>query len=603
MHAGFRYSLFLVAALCALAVVSCGKKEEAAPKEEIKAKQIEPMAVTGPAPESMKKRAQMQVEGESAEAGAAAAPEMKPKSELTDEEKAARKEERKKQRDGQTDARKEKKARKQADRDRKAQEAAEDAKKAMESLPPKPVGDYKNILLITIDTIRADRMTSYGAPRDTTPNIDAIAKEGMVFENAFAQRNSTWPSLATIMTSLYPIQHGVRSNGLKIGNEFLTLAEYLSQNGYLCAAVYANATAQNWEGFQFRYPCDHDPVDERATHSAVKWLEEYKDYKFFMWVHYLAPHADYEPPQEYRKWVDANYAGPVDGSKASVTNLTLKRFDVTDADVQQVLNLYDGELLYVDNEVKQIIDALKSHGLYDKTLVMISADHGEELNDHHGYFGHGASVYDGVLRVPLIVRLPGVVPAGKRDATLVQHLTIAPTICEAVGLPVPEPFVGKSLMPLFKGEEADYGPVFAEMKDEILTVRTADYKYIANPLSYKPRKLNEERRQSVGLPSARGNKRGGKDIEGDVEVDDASVDPALLEMQMKDEELYHVAEDRLEKLEIAQAKPDVVKEMKQKLTEFQEKYNWRFGHTVDERVQKEVDPELKQKLEAMGYVL
>jgi arylsulfatase A-like enzyme len=300
--------------------------------------------------------------------------------------------------------------------------------------------------------------------------------------------------------------------------------------------------------------------------------------------------------------VDANYRGPVDGSKETVTNLTLKRFDVTDADVKHALDLYDGELLYVDNEIKKVIDTLKELGLYDKTLVLISADHGEELYAHHGYFGHGASVYDTVLHVPLIARLPGVVPAGKRESTLVQHLTIAPTICEVVGLPIPQVFEGKSLVPLFKGEKVDYGPCISELKDEILTIRTADYKYIANPLSYKPRKLNEERRQLAGLPSVKGKKIG-KDLEADADVDESKIPPELLQMEMKDEELYHVAEDRGEKTDIAKEKPDVVADLKNQLKAFQEKYNWKFGHEVDDRVQKEVDPELKQKLENMGYVL
>lgn len=581
--------------VCALSFGACSKKADGPPEgQEIKAKVIEPRAVTGPAPESMKKRAQMQQESEEEQAMSEGEPE--------DNKKGLSKEERKKQRAEQSEERKAKKEKKRLDREQKANEAKTDADKAAQNLPPKPEGPYTNVLLITIDTTRTDHMSCYGAARETTPNIDAVAKEGMLFENAFTQRNSTWPALATIMTSLYPIQHRVRSNGLKIGNEVLTIAEYLSQHDYLCAAVYANATAQNWEGFQFRFPCDVDPVDQRATHSAVKWITQYRDYKFFVWLHYLAPHADYTPPQEFRKFVDANYSGPVDGSKETVTNLTLKRFDVTDADIKHVLDLYDGELLYVDNEVKKVIDTLKEFGLYDKTLVMISADHGEELYAHHGYFGHGASVYDNVLHVPLIARLPGVVPAGKREGTLVQHLTIAPTICEVVGLPIPQVFEGKSLVPLFKGEKIDYGPCISELKDEILTIRTADYKYIANPLSYKPRKLNEERRQLAGLPSAKG-KKAAKDIEADADVDENKIPLELLQMEMKDEELYHVAEDRGEKVEIAQEKRDVVADLKNQLKAFQEKYNWKFGHEVDDRVQKEVDPELKQKLENMGYVL
>jgi len=566
----------------------CGAKE--APVEStdtVKAKRIEPVAVTGAAPESMKQRVAPGGDEES-----------DPKSAADDPAKA----EKKQKREARSEQRQKKKAEKQKLREEQEAQANKEAEAAMSNLPPMPTGPYTNVLLITIDTLRADRMSCYGAPRETMPTIHALAKEGMVFEQAYAQRNSTWPSLATIMTSLHPIQHGVRHNGLRISNDPLTLAEHLAKHEYVTVAVYANATAQNWEGFNFRFPIDQNPVDERATHSAVKWLNEHKGRKFFMWLHYLAPHADYMPPNEFRQFVNPEYQGPIDGSKESISNASLERFPVTPTDVQQVLDLYDGELLYVDNEVKKVLDVLKEHGVYDNTLVMISADHGEELNDHHKYYGHGASVYDGVLRVPLIARLPNVIPAGKRDATVVQHLNIAPTICEIAGVPVPEEFGGKSLMPLARGEKVDFGPAYAEMKDEILTVRTSDYKFIANPLNYKPRKLNEERRQRIGLSTRKGNARK-PDLEADADVDTSQVDEALLVMQMKEQELYHVAEDRLEQKEIAAEKPDVVAEMKSHITAFQEKYNWRFGHEVDKRIQTEVDPELKRELEAMGYVM
>jgi len=571
------------AVLAALALHGCGSKD--APAEGIdpvKAKRIEPVAITGPAPDGMKKRSQ-----------ASAVPSDQVKVDPANAD-------RKKQRDQKSTERKKKKAEKKKQREEQAAQAATESEQAMSSLPPMPTGPYTNVLLITIDTMRADRMSCYGASRETTPTIDSVAKEGMIFDNAFAQRNSTWPSLATIMTSQYPIQHGVRHNGLRMSDELLTLAEHLGKHDYTSVAVFANATSQNWEGFQFRYPIDQTPVDERATHGAVKWLNEHKGRKFFMWLHYLAPHADYMPPAEFQKFNSPGYKGPIDGSKESVGNASLRRFDVTPADVQQVLDLYDGELLYVDNEIKKVLDVLKEQGVYDTTLVMISADHGEELNDHHDYYGHGASIYDGVLRVPLIARLPNVIPAGKRDATIVQHLTIAPTICEVAGVPVPESFVGKSLMPLARGEKVDYGPAYAEMKDEILTVRTAEYKFVANPFGHKPRKLNVERRRQVGIDRA-GNELA--EAENDGDVDTSQVDPELLVMQLKEQELYHVATDRLEQKELASEKPDVVTEMKKHITAFQEKYNWRFGHEVDERVQKEVAPELRQELEAMGYVM
>ncbi|GMU93033.1 MAG: hypothetical protein AMXMBFR4_20910 [Candidatus Hydrogenedentota bacterium] len=582
--------------------LGCGKttSEPGPSADEKQGVVIEPKAIRGEVPAGMRDRAESA--GKQSGRGERSA---------TEEGRAARKRKDAKepkadraQRDEElSNRRANRKAVKSSQRQAQLDAAERDSRMARENLPPLPEGPYTNVLLITIDTLRVDRMSCYGASRETTPTIDAVAKEGMLFEHAYAQRNSTWPSLATIMTSQYPVQHGVRHNGLMMKNDSLTLAEILAQHGYLCAASYANATSQNWEGFHFRYPIDHEPVDERATHAAVKWLNEHKGHKFFMWLHYLAPHQDYTPPQEFRKYVDAAYDGPIDGSKESITNATVKRFEVTDRDLQQVFNLYDGELLYVDNEVKKVLDVLRDQGVYDHTLIIISSDHGEELYDHHGYFGHGASLYDGVLRVPLILRLPGTIPAGKRDATVVQHLTIAPTVLDVLGIPIPEAFAGKSLAPLFRGEKADFGPAISEMKDQILTIRTADYKYIYNPTNYKPRKLNEERRQRAGIGAARVGKGGGTDVEADVDVDESTVDPELLVMQMKEQELYYVAEDPLEKKEISEGKPDVVESLKKELAAFQSEYRWAFGHEVDKRIQTEIDPELKEKLEAMGYVM
>ena len=485
------------------------------------------------------------------------------------------------------------------------EEAERDAEAALKNLPPPTDGVFTNFLLITIDTLRPDRMSCYGAPRETTPRMDEIAREGTVFEHAFAQRNSTWASLATIMTSLYPVQHGVRHNGLLLKNDHLTVAEVLQQQGYVCAAVYTNAVTQNWEGFQFRYPIFEDPVDHRATMAANKWLDAHGNRKFFMWLHYFAPHADYSPPPEFNKFTDPAYRGPIDGSKRSLSDAMLKRFEPSPDDLKQLVDLYDGELLYIDHEVGKVVDKLKALGIYDKTLVMISSDHGEELYEHDAYIGHDASVYDTALRVPLIARLPNVVPAGKMDSTLVQHTTIAPTMLELAGVPIPGDFVGKSLVPLFKGEPADFGSSIAEVRDQMLMIRTAQYKYIFNPGSVKLRKLNEGRLEQAGLDAKPAAVGGGAkdDVENMPAGETTAADEPNLYMRTKDQELYDITTDPGEKVDLSAEKPDVVEQLKKDLDTFKEKFHWKYGNAVEEQVQKEVDEDTKEQLRNMGYVL
>ena len=505
----------------------------------------------------------------------------------------------------QANAFRQRKAANKQQRLRKQLEQAErDAEDALKNMPATESGPFTNVLLVTIDTLRADRMSCYGAPRETSPRMDEIAREGTLFENAYAQRNSTWASLATIMTSLYPVQHGVRHNGLMLDNKYLTVAEILQQKGYVCVAVYANAVTQNWEGFQFRYPIFEDPVDHRATQAALKWLDAHGERKFFMWLHYFAPHADYSPPPEFNRFTDPAYQGPVDGSKRSLTDAMLKRFEPSPKDLEQLVGLYDGEIAFVDAEVGKVVDKLRALGIYDKTLTMISSDHGEELYEHDAYIGHDASPYDHALRVPLIVRLPNVVPAGKVDATLVQHLGIAPTILDIVGVPVPAEFVGKSLVPVFKGETVDYGASIAEIRDRMLMIRTPQYKYIFNPGSTKLRKLNEGRTQQAGLDGNPGAIDGAAptDVEAMPAGDTAGVESKLLYMQTKDQELYDVSADPGEKDELSAQKPEVVEQLKKELDAFQAKYEWKLGNAVEEQVQKEVDPETKEQLKNLGYV-
>ncbi len=498
-------------------------------------------------------------------------------------------------------ARTERKKLRREEKQRKIADAESDrANVTIPNVPP-PMGDKQpNVLLVTIDTLRADHLACYGYNRQTSKCMDALASEGIVFENAYVQRNSTWPSLATVMTSLHPVVHGVRHNGLQLSNAPITLAEVLQANGYMTAAVYTNSKGQNWEGFQVRHPITTEPVDERATHEAISWLADARR-PFFLWIHYLAPHADYTPPAEFQTFVDPNYKGPIDGKKESIAKATLRQFPVTPEDLQHVYNLYDGEIAYVDNELNKVIDTLKARDLYDNTLIVLSADHGEELYDHHGYFGHGASVYEGVMRVPLIMRMPGTVPAGKRDASVVGTIDVAPTILQTVGIAVPESYQGRSLAPAFKGEQLTPTPAFAEFRDKILLVRTNDYTYVYNPTNYHPRKIADNRQVKVGAGEDKLVKQ--EEFDGTADLKEGTYRDEDVFTQIKAVELYDAINDRYQKQEISAQRPEAVAAMQKEIDAFSKRYNWSLDDGVAKRIESEVDPEVRAQLEAMGYIM
>jgi len=427
----------------------------------------------------------------------------------------------------------------------------------------------RNLLLVTVDTLRADHLSSYGYPRPTSPAIDRLAESGVRFPNAFVPRGGTWPSLTSIFTSAYPATHGVRSNGDMLPASVRTLTQRLRQHGFRTAAILTNMLRGRHPGFdetiRFGDP-DQGIRDEAATHRAIRWLEEHGEEKFFLWLHLMGPHDPYEPAPRFRKEYDSGYRGPLDGSHAKLHAIHTKRHTLSPRELDHVVSLYDAEIAEVDARIARILGTLEDRGRVGDTLVAFTSDHGEELYGHGSYCFHSWSIYDSVLNVPLILSAPGRLPAGATVDRVVESIDLAPTILEALGISIPEKYQGRSLLPLISGDddaERDAGAAFAELGPSIHSIRTDRWHYI-----YNPRELSS--------PGSRQDDSGRRGV-----------------FEIARDELYDVREDPKELHNIADRHPDVVAELRGRLL------RWR-GDTPNAYRAQKLSPEVRKELEALG---
>ena len=300
------------------------------------------------------------------------------------------------------------------------------------------------VILISIDTLRADHLTAYGAKLVDTPAIDRLASEGIVFENAYAHVPLTFPSHATMMTGLLPFQNGVRSNiGYKLdANAHPTLPRLLAERGYITGGAVSAYVLRGDTGMRslFDFYDDSMEVWESATlgalqrrgdeteRVALRWVDTVKAKPFFLFFHLFEPHTPYEPIEPFR----SKYPNP-----------------------------YDGEIATADAIVGRFFAELERRGLYDQSLIILCGDHGEGLRDH-GEAEHGVLLYREVLHVPLIVKLPGRQLAGRRVAAPAQLVDILPTITGAVGARVPPGLPGVSLIDLAEGRADVQRKIYSE---------------------------------------------------------------------------------------------------------------------------------------------
>lgn len=465
-----------------------------------------------------------------------------------------------------------------------------------------------NILLVTVDTLRADRLSCYGYERHRTPNIDRLAAGGALFENAMADSPWTTPSMASVLTGSYPAVHGFRSmTSHRLSPENLTLAEQLREHGFATAAVVGSfpldSIFQLDQGFDsydddftepiFAHP-DHQVVpmpsqfhdspgtqrhfifekafnhsrrtDAQVTDAALHWLGQQGHKPFFLWVHYYGPHdkSDWSVPEAERDPIR--------------------------------LARYDPDVRENDREVGRLLSALDEAGLAETTLVVFHADHGESLGER-GYIGHGQLFNEASVHVPLIFRLPGVVKAGLRVERLARNIDILPTILEVVGVSPPPDLSGESLLPQMHSSPerraAHPGP------EPIAYMETY---YPAHWGFALPVTLADGTEARIGLVR-RGVRRGRWKYERtdptallDGDEGEFPVVPEAMRRAARVEQLYDVSARRGDETNVIKSYPRVARELRALLDRY---IALERARAPADRV--EIDDETRRRLESLGY--
>jgi arylsulfatase A-like enzyme/Tfp pilus assembly protein PilF len=345
-----------------------------------------------------------------------------------------------------------------------------------------------NIILITIDTTRADRMGFLGSERGLTPNLDVLAKQSVIFTRAYAQVPLTTPSHAALLTGTYPQFSHIEDLGAPLGADLPYLPDVLHRHGYHTAAFVGayildpSATAPGFQrGFDLYDANFHQSkpgedryksVERRAedvANRALGWLSRHQQRPFFIWLHFYDAHDPYDPPEPFK----SHYASAP----------------------------YDGEIAYTDSIVGSFVEVLRKHGLYQNSVIAIAADHGEAFGEH-GEQRHGMFLYDETIHVPLLLKLPTGRLGGKHFDDQVALAAVAPTLLELAGIPAPATMQAKSLFPMIeeakidktKFLETDKGkmkerPIYSETNyahrafgwSELRSWRTGKYLYVQAP--------------------------------------------------------------------------------------------------------------------------
>lgn len=489
------------------------------------------------------------------------------------------------------------------------------------STPPKTASDY-NVVLISIDTTRADFIGCYGNKIIATPNIDRLAQQGVLFENYYSTVNTTLAAHSSIFTGLYPRNHGVGRNSMRLNQKNLTLAEYLSAKDYKTAAFigsYALASvfginqgfATFDEGFigdpnqyiakdmqgtnvehkSFEWLVTKENVGhimrsaDEVNRSFFQWLPQNKQHKFFAFVHYYDPHFPYDPPEQWYKRhlehipEDTPLTQEAREPLESLFQTQIKPvegFRPEDMDTLQLpdyaralLKLYLSEIEYADHAVGQVVEELKKDGLDSKTIVIVTADHGENLIDHsqfNSFFRHGFLPHESETHIPLVIWCPRMLPAGHRVERTASEVDMFPTLLSLLGFKPPT-VDGISLLPdLFSDTGKSDRPIFSESSQphakfdknirnlewvndlNAASVRVKDYKYINVPW---------------------------KSFDG----------------------VFEIPDDPVENNNLAGKEPDVMKSLQSKLNEWRSKA---LTGNVDTTF--ELTDEEREKLQSLGYV-
>lgn len=324
-----------------------------------------------------------------------------------------------------------------------------------------------NVVIILVDTLRADHLSAYGYDRPTSPNLDVFAEQSLLFEQAHAQSPCTFPSVNSILTSRYPAYfRGQEEHPMGIPEHIPSLAEILKSQGYTTMAVSAspimratpsfhNTTGGFGRGFDlFLENCLWGP-GKCVTFEGMNFAKVMKQ-PFFMYLHYMDPHDPYNPAPQFRRKFGGRYLGDKQFIRKGNPNPIAKMIysngpevDVQDDDIQRLIDLYDGEIAYFDKYFDVLIDSFREQGLLENSIIVVVADHGEAFLEH-GNMKHCHTLFETDIRTPLIIHLPTEIPP-RRIPHLVQNLDVVPTILDYLGHDLePFGFDGLSLRPIIE---------------------------------------------------------------------------------------------------------------------------------------------------------
>ncbi|GAB4352535.1 MAG: hypothetical protein Kow0099_36770 [Candidatus Abyssubacteria bacterium] len=370
--------------------------------------------------------------------------------------------------------------------------------------------ERENVVLITIDTLRADHLGCYGYPRNTSPSIDKFADASVLFTQCISQASSTLPSHASIFTSLYPPTHGVIHNLAALRPEIPSLVKVFRKHDYFTCAVVSNIVLESRfglnQGFQtyderlVSHELNRKNFLERpanaATDAAIDWLRTNMDSTFFLWIHYIDPHGAYYPPEEYRPL----FVGDEWYSEEKEMSISTDAFDphaipkyqslFGETNPSYYVAQYDAEIRFTDHEVGRFLRFLEETGLMRNTIVVLTADHGETMTEREYCFTHTFRTYDELTHIPLIIHFPNSGLRKRVDAQ-VRAIDIMPTLLDRLDMKNPYKVHGQSLMKLIENGEqpppelavsySDYGiPSLEAAFGFQRSVRTPRWKFIRN---------------------------------------------------------------------------------------------------------------------------
>lgn len=361
----------------------------------------------------------------------------------------------------------------------------------------------RNIIFIVIDALRADHLSCYGYERLTSPNIDEFAKQSVLFSNAIAQKTKTSPSMASFLTGTYPRTHGIISIRTPLYEDAITIGEVLKKHNYRTASVVSNGNL----GYAFNFDQGFDDVfelwmkgssniAESVNKHAFQWLEKNYQDKFFLYLHYIDPHGKYTPPPPYNEiFVDDKFYGKLKNIKVDIKSEhwnAIHKYNVLlegprQTDLDYYISQYDGEIRYCDKYIGQLLRKIKELGLDKNTLIVLTADHGEDLTWHDYYFEHGTFTYESCAHIPFIVSVP--MPfKPKVVENVVESVDLFPTILDFLGMPRIKGLQGESLFPILNNENTEdtdskkIGFVEGNYARKVnIAIRTKDWKLIYNP--------------------------------------------------------------------------------------------------------------------------